>query len=407
MGLGQMYNRQWWKGLSFLIIEIAFLVVFFDFLNMGLWGIVTLGTEPFLDHSIMLLAQGIIALILIVFGLGVYGLNIRDAYRIGKIRARGEKPPTIGETRRMVTDRGYPYFLVMPGLILLVFTVIFPILFMVALAFTNYDLYHSPPARLVDWVGFSNFINMFQSELWRNSFVSVFSWTIVWTLVSTTVQFALGLFLAVLINQKRVRFKKFFRTVLILPWAVPSFVSILVFSGLFDGHFGPINQMLGMLGLSGIPWMTEPLWTRIALLLIQFWLGFPFSMALCTGVLQSISSDLYQAAEVDGATAWQKFRNITLPLVLYATAPVLITQYAFNFNNINVIYLFNQGKPAVPGQSAGGTDILISWVYKLTFEVHKFNYAAAVTIIMSLFVMGVSLYQFRKTRAFKEEDLIQ
>ncbi|MFD1396990.1 ABC transporter permease subunit [Kroppenstedtia eburnea] len=407
MGLGQMYNRQWWKGFSFLIAEIAFLIVSFDFLNIGLWGMVTLGTEPFLDHSILLLAQGIIAILLILFGLGFYALNIRDAWRVGGMRDRGEEPPTLRETYRLVTDKGYPYLLVAPGLILLIFVVVFPILFTVAIAFTNYDLYHSPPAKLVDWVGFSNFIGMFQSPLWQHSFISVFSWTIVWTLVATTLQFALGLVLAVLIHQKGVRFKKFFRTVLILPWAVPSFVSILVFSGMFDDSFGPINAMLHSVGVGEIPWMTDPMWTRIALLLIQIWLGFPFSLALCAGVLQSISSDLYEAAEMDGATAFRKFRGITLPLVLYATAPVLITQYAFNFNNLNVIYLFNQGKPAVPGQSAGGTDILITWVYKLTFDTHKYNYAAAITLIMSVVLMLVSLYQFRKTRAFQEEDMIQ
>ncbi|PTX65001.1 carbohydrate ABC transporter membrane protein 1 (CUT1 family) [Melghirimyces profundicolus] len=407
MGLGQLYNRQWAKGVFFLLIQFSYLGVFFDFLNIGLWGIVTLGTIPKLDHSILLLAQGIISLLIIALGLVFYFLNIRDAYKVGKIRERGEEPPGIKETYQTVTGYGYPYLLVAPGLFLLIAVVVFPLLFMIFLAFTNYDLYHSPPAKLVDWVGFDNFFNLFRSELWQNSFISVFQWTVVFTLVSTTVQFGLGLFLAILIHQKRVRFKKFWRTVLILPWAVPAFVSILVFTSLFDNTFGPINAMLTSLGLGGVPWMTDPFWTKIAILLIQFWLGFPFSMALCTGVLQGISSDLYEAAEVDGATPFQKFRSITLPLVLYATAPVLITQYAFNFNNFNIIYLFNEGGPPIPGSTAGGTDILISWVYKLTFDSFKYNYAAAVTIIIALVVMSISVYQFRRTRSFKEEDLIQ
>jgi arabinogalactan oligomer/maltooligosaccharide transport system permease protein len=407
MGLGQMYNRQWVKGILLLVLEISYLGVFHDLFNMGLWGIVTLGTKPFRDHSIQLLAEGIIALILIAFGLLCYALNVRDAYRVGAMRERGLRPPGVWETYRTVTDKGYPYLLIAPGMLLLVFVVLFPLLFMVLLAFTNFDLYHWPPAKLVDWVGFSNFIQLFRLEIWRNSFFSVMSWTVVWTLVSTTVQFVLGFLLAVLLNQERVKGKKLFRTLLILPWAVPSFVSVLVFAGMFNDDFGPINQMLQAVGMEAIPWLTDPFWTKVAILLIQFWLGFPFNLALCTGVLQTIPSDLYEAAEVDGATPWQKLKDITLPLVLYATAPLLIVQYAGNFNNFTVIYLFNQGGPAVPGQTAGGSDILISWVFKLTFETQKFNYAAAVSVIIGVIVAALAVWQFRKTRSFQEEDLIQ
>jgi arabinogalactan oligomer/maltooligosaccharide transport system permease protein len=323
------------------------------------------------------------------------------------MRERGMSPPGIWETYRNVTERGFPYLVIAPAMVLMIFVVFFPIAYMFVLAFTNYDLYHQPPAKLINYVGLTNFVNLFQSDLWKGSLVSVFSWTVVWTIISTTVQVALGLFLAVLIHQKRVRFKKFFRTVLILPWAVPSFVTIIVFSGLFDDNFGPVNQLLTSLGLHAIPWLNDPFWCKVAILLIQFWLGFPFSLVLYTGVLQSISSDLYEAAEVDGATAWQKFRHITLPMALYATAPLLIVQYAGNFNNFNVIYLFNRGGPAVPGQTAGGTDILISWVYKLTFQTFKYNYAAAISVLIGLVVMSLSILQFRNTRSFKEEGMVE
>nr|BAB40636.1 inner membrane protein ORF-2 [Thermoactinomyces vulgaris] len=407
MGLGQMYNGQWVKGVLFLVCRLSYLLVFYDLFNLGLWGIVTLGTIPGVDNSMELLAEGLISLLLILFGLFFYGLNIRDAYKVGAMRERGIRPPGVMETCRHVTDRGFPYFVMAPSMILLMFIVLFPILFMVTIAFTNFDLYHQPPAKLVSYVGVDNFINLFRLSFWKNSFLGVLSWTVVWTLVSTTVQVALGLFLAVLLNQKRLRIKKFFRTVLILPWAVPSFVTILVFSGLFDDNFGPVNHFLVALGLKAIPWMSDPFWCKVAVLLIQFWLGFPFSLALYTGVLQSISRDLYEAAEVDGATVWQKFRHITLPMALYSTAPLLIVQYAGNFNNFNVIYLFNKGLPAVPGQTAGGTDILISWVYKLTFETSKYNYAAAISIMIGLIVAVLAVWQFRNTRSFKEEGMIQ
>ncbi|MBA4493232.1 carbohydrate ABC transporter permease [Paenactinomyces guangxiensis] len=407
MGVGQMYNGQWIKGVLLLVLQISFLYVFYDLFNIGLWGLMTLGEIPLLDHSIELLAKGIISVFFILFGLLIYGFNIRDAYRVGELRERGVRPSGIWETYRTVTDKGFPYLIIAPAMLLLVFIVVFPIIFMVLIAFTNYDLYHQPPAKLIDWVGLDNFFNIFQLEFWKNSFLNVFSWTVVWTLASTTLQVALGLILAVLINQKRVKFKKFFRTVLILPWAVPPFVSCIVFTGMFNDNFGPVNQMLNDIGLSSIPWLTDPFWCKVALIGIQVWLGFPFSLALYTGVLQAISSDLYEAAEVDGATVLQKFRHITLPIALYATAPLLIVQYAGNFNNFNVIYLFNEGNPPVPGQTAGGTDILISWVYKLTFVTNKFNYAAAISIIIGLVVMILALIQFRKTRSFKEEGMIQ
>ena len=151
--------------------------------------------------------------------------------------------------------------------------------------------------------------------------------------------------------------------------------------------------------------MTDPFWAKIALIMIQTWLGFPFIFAMTTGILQSIPGELYEAATVDGATAWQQFRKITLPLVLYATAPILITQYTFNFNNFSIIYLFNGGYPAVAGQDAGGTDILISWIYKLTMTSAQYG-KAALTMILSLIVITVALWQFKRTKSFQEEDMM-
>ena len=150
--------------------------------------------------------------------------------------------------------------------------------------------------------------------------------------------------------------------------------------------------------ISPIPWLTDANWTRLALLVIQGWLGFPYIFIVTTGTLQSIPDDLYEAATIDGATAFQKFKGITLPLILYAMAPILITQYTFNFNNFNIIYLFNSGGPAVPGSTAGGTDILVSWIYKLTMQNSQYALAAALTILL----IGIALWQFRRTKAFKE-----
>jgi arabinogalactan oligomer/maltooligosaccharide transport system permease protein len=406
-GIGQFYNRQFLKGIIFLVLAASFGIVFGDILNMGFWGLFTLGEIPKVDHSIFLLIDGIIALIVTVLGLGVYAFNLYDAHSNGKKRDLGLKLNSVREQYHNLIDGGFPYLMISPGFLLLIFVVIFPIIFVILLAFTNYDLYHSPPAKLVDWIGIQNFIDIFKIDIWRNTFFKVLGWTIVWTFGATTFQIALGMFLAIIVNQKDLKGKAIIRTILILPWAVPAFVSIMIFSGMFNETFGAINKMiLPALGLDPQPWMTEANWTRLALILIQGWLGFPFIFAMVTGVLQSIPEDLYEAATVDGASIWQKFSKITLPLVLFATAPIMITQYTFNFNNFNVIFLFNNGGPAVPGQTAWGTDILISWIYRLTMTSAQYGKAAAITMILSFIIIAVALWQFRRTKSFQEEDMM-
>jgi arabinogalactan oligomer / maltooligosaccharide transport system permease protein len=402
-GLGQFYNKQWVKGLIFLILGASFIVAFKDLLNMGFWGLFTLGTEVPRDNSIFLLAEGIIALIVTAFGLGIYYWNIKDAYNNGKLRDENVPVNSLRNDYQNLIAQGYPYLISGPSLFLLVFAVIFPILFSFALAFTNYDLYHSPPANLADWVGLQTFAEIFTVDIWRSTFFDVLAWTIIWTLVASSLQVSLGIFLAIIVNQKEVRFKKFFRTVLVLPWAVPGFVTILIFAGLFNDSFGAINNdILAFFGVDPIPWMTDEMWARVALILMQGWLGFPYIFIVTTGVLQSIPEDLYEAATIDGASIFAKFKNITLPMILIAMAPIIITQYTFNFNNFNIIYLFNGGGPAVAGSNAGGTDILVSWIYKLTMQSSQYSLAAALTILLSIFVVGIALWQFRRTNSFKE-----
>ncbi|MFZ1393227.1 MAG: sugar ABC transporter permease [Trichococcus flocculiformis] len=403
-GGGQFYNKQWLKGLLYLIATVSFAFAFGDLLNIGLWGIVTLGEQIPRDNSVFLLAEGILAIIILFFGVTLYWLNIRDAYKNGQRRDLQLPVTSLRESYLNLVEQGYPYVISGPAILLLIFAVIFPIMFSFALAFTNYDLYHSPPAHLFDWVGFKTFANIFTVDIWRSTFFDVLGWTVVWTLLASTLQITIGVFLAILVNQKDLKLKRFIRTMFVLPWAVPGFVTILVFAGMFNDSFGAINNdILAFFSISPIPWMTDALWTRVALILIQGWLGFPYIFIVTTGILQSIPEDLYEAAVIDGATSWDKFMNITLPVILTSMAPTLITQYTFNFNNFNIIYLFNGGGPATPGSTAGGTDILVSWIYKLTMQSSQYALAAALTILLSVFVIAIAMWQFRKSNSFNQE----
>src|SRR5699024_4428924 len=209
-------------------------------------------------------------------GLFIYFLNFRDAYYNGVLRDRKVNLSSLKEQYRNLVDHGYAYVVSGPSLIILVFAVIFPILFSIALAFTIYDLYHSPPASLVDWVGFDTFAKIFTVDIWRSTFFDVLGWTVVWTLVATTLQVGIGIFMYVIVNQLRLRFKRFFRMILVLPWAVPGFVTILIFAGLFNDSFGAINNdILAFFGLEPVPWLTNAAWSTLALILVHGCVGFP------------------------------------------------------------------------------------------------------------------------------------
>lgn len=403
-GLGQVYNKRYIKGAAIFVLFAAFVIVMYDFMTTGLQGLLTLGEIEREHDSRVFLSQGIISLIFLTFFVIFYVLNIQDARRDAIKIKRGWKVTGVIEGFRNAWDAGFPYLLVSPGLLLLIFVVLFPLLFMGFLAFTNYNLYNAPPRHLLEWVGFSNFTSLFTISEWRTTFVNVLSWTLIWTFMATTLSIGLAMFLAVMTNDKRLKFKRLIRTLLILPWAVPAFVTIIIFSALFNDNFGAINADIiePLFGVT-IPWLTNATWTKVALIMIQTWLGFPFIYALFTGVLQGISSDWFEAADMDGATRWQKFRHITFPHLMFATGPLLITQFTGNFNNFNIIYLFNNGGPPVRGQSAGGTDILISWIYNLTFTNSQYSMAAAISIILGIIVATFAFIQFRRSKSFKEE----
>lgn len=215
--------------------------------------------------------------------------------------------------------------------------------------------------------------------------------------------------MAILINSERVKFKKFWRTIYILPWAIPGMISLLIFRNMFNGQFGAINVFLRSHGMisQNIQWLSDPTLAKIVILVVNFWLGFPYFMALMSGVMTSISQEVVEAARIDGANPKQEFRHITLPLVLYTTAPLLIMSFANNFNNFNTIYFLTDGNPINPTYKyAGSTDILITWIYKLTKDNGQYNMASVMSILVFMVIASISTANFLRTKSFKEEDMM-
>ncbi|UQZ47464.1 maltodextrin ABC transporter permease MdxF [Bacillus sp. PK3-037] len=414
-GLGQIANQQFSKGLLFLAITGLFVFELCVFGIQALTGLMTLGSVPGEDHSLFMLIEGTLQLIVTVIFLMFYLFNIYDSRKTAAMKAAGLKVNTTA--RDMIChagDKGFPYLFTLPAYIMMVFVIIFPVLVTLFVALTNYDFYHIPPNRLIDWVGFKNFLNIFFLGSYRETFVNVLGWTIIWTICATTLQIILGILTALFVNQDFIKGKRIFRMIFLLPWAVPAFITIMSFSNMFNDSIGAMNaQVIPLLNhlpfveLPAIAWKTDPFWTKTALIMIQTWLGFPYIYVMVTGVLQAIPGELYEAAKIDGATFLQRFKHITFPMILFATAPVMITQYTFNFNNFSIIYLFNEGGPGSAGAGAGSTDILISWIYKLTTGTSpQYSVAAAVTLLISFIVIGISLIAFKKSNAFGNEEVM-
>jgi len=421
MGLGQLYNRQWAKGILFLAAGIGIVAgaVALD-LPSYLRGLWTLGDQPSGlvkvgkltkmvegDHSIFLLIKGLMAALGLLLALALYAGGIRDAYKTGRQRDEGRPVNSFRQSLRAINNRSFAYIVLLPPAVFILFLTVLPLIFSVLLAFTNYADPILPPANLIDWVGFANFVKLVSLKVWSDTFFGVLLWTVVWAAIATATTYVGGILVAVLIHQPRIRFKAFWRTVMIVPFAIPSLISLLVMRNMFNNQFGPVNDMLRMIGLGGVPWLSDPNWAKVTLVLVNMWIGIPITMILAFGILTTISRDLYEAAEVDGAGSYQKFKLITLPMVLFATAPVLIMQFAGNLNNFNVIYLLTDGGPVNSGyQYAGHTDLLVTWLYKLALDQAQYSFASVIGIVIFVIVASLSIWSYRRTRSYKEEDMI-
>jgi arabinogalactan oligomer/maltooligosaccharide transport system permease protein len=416
MGLGQLYNRDYYKGFLFAVFEAFLLIFCLPFFKKGLWGLITLGERPLYykngiamgDHSIILLIQGIITVLLLVLVGIVYIINIRDAKHGGEAREAGKSHMSFTQLMKYIWDKYFHLIMLTPAMISLLFITLLPILVTVSIAFTNYSgPNHLPPARLVDWVGLQNFKDLANMNMWNTTFLGVAKWTIIWATLATITSYFGGLFLALLVNANKIKFTRMWRGIFIIPYAIPGFLSLLVMRLMFSGP-GAINGFLSNLGIDKIPWLSDPTLAKTVIILINLWLGAPYFMVLMAGVLTNISRSLYEAADIDGASSWHKFWKITLPMVLFSTAPYLILTFAHNLNNFNNIYILTDGNPVNAAfKYAGHTDILITWIFKMTYDQYKYHMASVITIIIFFIVAAISAFAFSRTKSFNEEDMIQ
>ena len=426
-GVGNIANKQIVRGLLFLIIEIGYLTYLLSFGLGALGDFITLGTAEqgqvynealgiyeysTGDNSMLCLLYGVITLVLTAAVIFVACMSGKSAYCTQVRKEKGMHIPTFrDDLKSLLEENLHAFLLAFPIFGIICFTIV-PLIFMILIAFTSYDHEHQPPGNLFQWVGLDNFKAMFsQGSKLASTFWPVLSWTLIWAVLATVSCYILGLLLALLINRKGTRAKGFWRFMFVLSVAVPQFVTLLSMRTIFNAN-GPVNVILREIGAIGatesIPFFTNPLYAKITIICINIWIGVPFTMLSTTGILQNIPEELYEAAKIDGASAPTIFRKITLPYMLFVMTPNLITAFTGNINNFNVIFLLSGGGPdSLDYYYAGKTDLLVTWLYRLTITQKDYNLGAVIGILVFVILAVLSLITYRRTGSYKDEGAFQ
>jgi len=421
-GFGCFAKSQIIKGLFYLLAE-AFLI--FYLIQSGAANIarmITLGDQAQQkvwneakniyeyvdgDRSLIILLYGIVTLFIVVLFFCLLVSSLKSAYKVQLFVKEGKPVPSFTDEIKALLDKKlHISLLTLPTAGVLMFTVL-PLVFMISMAFTDYSK-EGNKLVLFDWVGLINFKKILDlGGSLGQTFWPVLGWTLIWAIAATFTNYFLGMFLALLINWKEIRIKKFWRFCFVLTVAIPHFVTLLIIQQMLQPE-GAVNILLRNMGIIGakasLPFFTDALWARITVIIINLWVGVPYTLLQTTGILNNIPQELYDSAKVDGAGPIITFRKITLPYMLFITTPYLITAFAGNINNFNVIFLTSQGYPRDVGSTAGKTDLLITWLYKLTIENQYFNVGAVIGIMTFITLAIISLVTFRYSGSNKNEE---
>ena len=384
MGMANLVNKQFTKGLLFLLSEIAFLAAFVIQIIPALQGMISLGTKEqgeavkevngvkltvqvAGDNSMFLLIFGLASLIFCAVFVYIYWCNLKSARHLMALKQSGRKVPNFIEDFKTLADGrfhmglmtvpliGVLFFTILPliymlkvfsmALHLVLFFTILPLIYMVCLAFTNFDHNHPAPKSLFDWVGFATFGQVLEGRM-AGTFFLLLTWTLIWAVAATATTFFFGIVLALLINTKGLKFKKVWLTLFVITIAVPQFVSLLLMRNFLNDD-GPLNGVLQTFHITNgpLPFLTDPLWAKFSIIFVNMWIGIPFTMLVATGIIMNFPTEQIEAAEIDGASKFQIFKNITFPQILLIMTPSLIQQFIGNINNFNVIYFLTGGGP--------------------------------------------------------------
>ncbi len=437
MGFGCLARGQILRGILFLLFEIVF--IGYMIFQGGYWlsmlpslgkvgqhkewvNVGGISVEKMLpgDNSFKILLYGVLTMFFIIAFIYTWRQNVKQN-RIAEEIIRSGKKLKSGKSdlRSLVDDQFHKTLLALPLTGILIFTVM-PIVFMVLVAFTGYDGAHNGIANLFHWEGLKHFQELLSwsngSNTYSATFGEILTWTLIWAVFATFSNYFLGMLVAMAINKKGIKLKKVWRTILVMTIAIPQFISLLYVSKMFAKN-GLINLFLidhGIIKLGQeLPFWEDPTWARITVILINIWIGIPYLMLIATGILMNIPADLYESAKIDGANSWQQYKKITLPYMLFITGPYLLTSFIGNMNNFNVIYLLTGGGPTNPAAStaagnAGYTDLLITWLYKITMGEEAKYYMASVIGIMVFVVVGIiALVVYNLLPSVKNEEDFQ
>lgn len=424
MGLGNIFAGQIVKGLLFLAVEAAAIV----YMTMTRGGIYWLSMLPSLgdnltekvwddaqgvyvytagDNSQQILLYAVATMAVLVFLIVVWRASVRSGYKALSIKKSGKKVPSfMDDLKSLLNENIHKLLMAPPFLTLTIFTII-PLVYMMLMAFTNYSQV-GDHLILFDWVGLDNFASIFDSSSTiGRQFWGVLGWTLIWAFFATFLNFFLGTFMAIIIDRPTTRFKGLWRTILSTTIAVPQFVSLLIIRTMFKDN-GAVNTLLQNVGYLAqgqtLPFLTDATWARVLLIVVNLWVGIPYTVMQVTGILKNIPADQYEAARIDGANVVQQFIYITLPYMIFVMTPYIITQFTGNINNFNIIYLLTGGGPTYVGDSAGQTDLLVTWLYKLSVDKQQYNLGAVIGIFTFVVLSIVALLTYRNSGSYKNEE---